>query len=41
MSKNWCPGYWDVAFGGCVDYGESYDECASRELKEESGLDMK
>ncbi|GAB4828930.1 Nudix (Nucleoside diphosphate linked moiety X)-type motif 1 [Ancistrocladus abbreviatus] len=26
--------------GGSLEYGESFEECASRELKEETGLDI-
>jgi isopentenyldiphosphate isomerase/NTP pyrophosphatase (non-canonical NTP hydrolase) len=32
------PSYWDVLFGGYVDYGESYEEAAKRELFEEAGI---
>ncbi len=21
--KRYCPGYWDICFGGCVTYGKS------------------
>jgi len=38
MMKKWCPGYWDVVSGGVVEYGESYEENAERELGEEFGL---
>ncbi len=36
--KDIYPGYYDVAAGGVVMAGESYDESASRELKEELGI---
>ncbi|KRX08997.1 NUDIX hydrolase domain protein [Pseudocohnilembus persalinus] len=39
MQKAWCPGYYDLAFGGVVDYGEDYYTSAKRELKEEAGLE--
>lgn len=41
MLKKFCPGYFDIAFGGVVQYGESYELSAERELKEESGVDAK
>ena len=31
LEKKWCPGYWDVVSGGAVQYGETYEENASRE----------
>ncbi|MGW0199478.1 NUDIX domain-containing protein [Nonomuraea sp. NPDC003201] len=34
------PGYHEVAFGGAVDVGESYQAAASRELAEELGVDV-
>lgn|SRR3989338_5780151 len=33
------PGMWDVKLGGIVDAGESYEEAATRELKEEAGIE--
>jgi len=32
------PDRWDVAAGGAVDHGETYDEGAARELAEELGV---
>ncbi len=39
MSKDIYPGYYDIAAGGVVLAGESYDESAKRELSEEMGID--
>jgi isopentenyldiphosphate isomerase len=36
--KDIYPGYWDVAAGGVVLAGESYEVSASRELREELGV---
>jgi isopentenyldiphosphate isomerase len=38
MSKDVYPGYWDLAAGGVVLAGESYEESARRELHEELGI---
>lgn len=38
MCKDIYPGYYDVAAGGVVLAGESYDESAGRELREELGI---
>lgn len=38
MSKDLYPGYYDVATGGVVLAGESYEESAARELAEELGV---
>jgi len=38
MNKDVYPGYYDVAAGGVVLDGESYDESARRELEEELGI---
>ena len=32
------PGFWDTSSAGHVDTGETYDECAERELWEELGI---
>jgi isopentenyldiphosphate isomerase len=36
--KDLWPGWWDIAVGGVVAAGESYDEAARRELFEEAGV---
>jgi isopentenyldiphosphate isomerase len=36
--KDVCPSHWDVAVGGVVGAGESYDDGARRELAEEVGI---
>lgn len=38
MNKDVFPGYYDVAAGGVVLAGESYEEGARRELEEELGI---
>ena len=38
MTKDVYPGYFDIAAGGVVLAGESYAECAQRELAEELGI---
>lgn len=38
MNKDIYPGYWDLAAGGVVLDGESYEESARRELHEELGI---
>jgi isopentenyl-diphosphate Delta-isomerase len=38
LCKDECPGLWDTSSAGHVDAGESYDECAHRELFEELGI---
>jgi len=37
--KDWYPGCFDFAAGGVVQYGESYEQSAIRELREELGVD--
>lgn len=37
-TKDIFPSYWDLAIGGVVSAGESYDEAARRELREEIGV---
>ncbi len=38
MSKDWYPGCIDLAAGGVMTSGESYEESAGRELQEELGI---
>lgn len=38
MDKDINPGLWDTSAAGHVDFGESYDQCAVRELGEELGI---
>jgi len=38
LTKDVYPGYWDVAAGGVVLAGESYEQSAARELEEELGI---
>ena len=37
-AKDTNPGLWDTSAAGHVDFGESYEQCALRELKEELGI---
>ncbi len=37
-TKDIWPGWWDIAAGGVVGSGESYEEAAHRELAEELGI---
>ena len=37
-SKDYCPGYYDLATGGVVSAGEDDDISAAREVEEELGL---
>ncbi|HHD57480.1 MAG TPA: NUDIX domain-containing protein, partial [Desulfobulbaceae bacterium] len=41
MNKDMYPGYLDVAAGGVVLAGESYEQSAERELEEELGIKAK
>lgn len=38
MNKDLNKGLWDTSAAGHVDAGESYDDCAPRELREELGV---
>jgi isopentenyldiphosphate isomerase len=38
LDKDVWPGWWDIAAGGVVLAGETYDEAAHRELAEELGV---
>ncbi|MGZ8217574.1 NUDIX hydrolase [Methylomagnum sp.] len=38
-TKDINPGLWDTSAAGHVDFGESYDQCAARELAEELGVE--
>lgn len=38
MTKDRQPGLWDSSASGHLDTGETYDDCAVRELREEIGL---
>ena len=38
MLKDACPGLWDSSAAGHLDVGESYADCAARELEEELGV---
>ncbi len=40
MTKSWAPGHWEVAGGACMA-GETSEEAVQREIKEETGLDVK
>jgi len=37
-TKDYCPSHYDVASGGVLQAGETYEENAARELEEELGL---
>ncbi len=39
LSKDTWPGAWDLAATGHVDVGESYDDAAARELREELNIE--
>lgn len=36
--KDWCPGRFDLAAGGIIQFNESYELSARRELEEELGI---
>ena len=38
-AKDLWPGWWDMAVGGVVGVGETYDDAAVRELREEIGIE--
>lgn len=38
-TKKSFPGCWDTSAGGNIAYGESYDDAAMRELREETGIE--
>lgn len=38
LTKKTYPGFWDTSAGGNIDYPESYEEAAKRELYEEIGI---
>ncbi len=39
MKKDLNQGLWDTSAAGHVDFGEDYDDCAPRELREELGIE--
>lgn len=41
LNKEFYPGYWSIVIGGHVHSGESYEEAAEREVKEEMGIEGK
>ncbi len=38
--KKFCPGHWGTSAGGHVKRGETYEQAAKRELKEELGVNV-
>jgi isopentenyldiphosphate isomerase len=38
LTKDFCPGWWDMCVGGVVGVGEDWDDAAERELAEELGV---
>ncbi len=40
MRKDTFPGLWDSSASGHLDTGETYDNCAVREVREELGLEL-
>lgn len=39
-TKDVFPSHWDVTIGGVLATGESFDDCARREAREELGIDV-
>lgn len=39
LTKGTFPGCWDTSAGGNIDYGETYEAAAKRELMEETGIE--
>ena len=39
-TKNWAPGWWEVSGGACMA-GEQSEEAVYREVREETGLDVR
>lgn len=40
LDKDINAGLWDSSAAGHVDFGESYDDCATRELREELNIEL-
>ena len=40
MSKSWAPGWWEVSGGACMA-GEQSEDAVYREVREETGLDVR
>ncbi len=40
LDKDMSPGYWAESVGGHVTYGQTYQDAAVREIKEELGLNL-
>lgn len=38
LTKDTCPGFWDISTSGHVTYGQTYDQAATKELEEEVGI---
>lgn len=39
QTKSFCPGHWSTSVGGHVQAGESYEQAALREMREEIGIE--